>query len=30
MKEQHLLVEYENVQPSFEDPLKLALKLTDE
>lgn len=29
MKEQHLLVEYENVQLSFEDLLKLALKLTD-
>ncbi len=29
MKEQHLLVDYENVQPSIEDLLKLAPKLTD-
>lgn len=29
MKEQHLLVDYENVQPSMEELLKLAPKLTD-
>jgi hypothetical protein len=29
MKEQHLLVDYENVQPSIEDLLKLAPQLTD-
>jgi hypothetical protein len=29
MKEQHLLVDYENVQPSIDDLLKLAPKLTD-
>jgi hypothetical protein len=29
MKEQHVLVDYENVQPSIEDLLKLAPKLTD-
>jgi hypothetical protein len=29
MKEQHLLVDYENVQPAIEDLLKLAPKLTD-
>jgi chemotaxis protein histidine kinase CheA len=29
MKEQHLLVDYENVQPTIEDLLKLAPKLTD-
>ena len=29
MKEQHVLVDYENVQPSIEELLKLAPKLTD-
>jgi hypothetical protein len=29
MKEQHLLVDYENVQPTIDDLLKLAPKLTD-
>lgn len=29
MKEQHVLVDYENVQPSIEDLLNLAPKLTD-
>lgn len=29
MKEQHLLVDYENVQPCMEDLLKIAPKLTD-
>lgn len=29
MKEQHLLVDYENVQPTIEELLKLAPKLTD-
>jgi len=29
MKEQHVLVDYENVQPSIEDLLKLAPRLTD-
>jgi hypothetical protein len=29
MKEQHLLVDYDSVQLSIEDLLKLALKLTD-
>ncbi|MEZ5705858.1 MAG: PIN domain-containing protein [Burkholderiaceae bacterium] len=29
MQEQHLLVDYENVQPSMDDLLKLAPKLTD-
>jgi chemotaxis protein histidine kinase CheA len=29
MKEQHLLVDFENVQPTIEDLLKLAPKLTD-
>ena len=29
MRERHLLVDYENVQPSIEDLLKLASKLTD-
>lgn len=29
MKEQHVLVDYENVQPSIEDLLKLAPNLTD-
>jgi hypothetical protein len=29
MKEQHLLVDYENVQPGMEDLLKIAPKLTD-